>query len=96
MRVLALALFGVLCAVVWTPALLFSTGNPSVLPNPIHQVRAPTSRLHRERFEGKGVSTSCVSPPGPLSISYDHVGCLKARAFQPAPERAHHSPIAAN
>ena len=22
---------------VWTPALLFSTGNPSVLPNPIHQ-----------------------------------------------------------
>jgi hypothetical protein len=34
-------------------------------------------------FEGKGVSTSRVSPPGPLSISYGHVGCLKARAFPP-------------
>ena len=31
---------------------------------------------HRGWFEGKGVSTS----PGPLSISYAHVGCLKARA----------------
>jgi hypothetical protein len=29
-------------------------------------------------FEGKGVSTSRVSPPGPLSILYSHVGCLKA------------------
>jgi hypothetical protein len=34
-------------------------------------------------FEGKGISTSRVSPPGPLSISYGHVGCLKARAFPP-------------
>jgi hypothetical protein len=34
-------------------------------------------------FEGKGVSNSRVSPPGPLSISYGHVGCLKARAFPP-------------
>jgi hypothetical protein len=35
-------------------------------------------------FEGKGVSTSRVSPPGPLSVSsYGHVGCLKARAFPP-------------
>jgi hypothetical protein len=34
-------------------------------------------------FEGKGVSTSRVSPPGPLSISYGHVGCLKAEAFPP-------------
>jgi hypothetical protein len=24
-----------------------------------------------------------VNPPGPLSISYGHVGCLKARAFPP-------------
>ena len=32
-------------------------------------------------FEGMGVSTSRVSPPGPLSISYGHVGCLKASAF---------------
>jgi hypothetical protein len=35
------------------------------------------------RFEGKGVSTSRVSPAGPLSISYAHVGGLKARAFPP-------------
>jgi hypothetical protein len=34
-------------------------------------------------FEGKGLSTSRVSPPAPLSISYGHVGCLKARAFPP-------------
>ena len=33
--------------------------------------------------EGEGVSTSRVSPPGPLSISYGHVGCLKAGAFPP-------------
>jgi hypothetical protein len=33
--------------------------------------------------EGKGVSSSRVSPPGPLSISYGHVGCLTARAFPP-------------
>jgi hypothetical protein len=37
----------------------------------------------RGLFEGKGVSTSRVSPPGPLSISHGHVGCLKARAFPP-------------
>jgi hypothetical protein len=30
-----------------------------------------------------GLSTSRVSPPAPLSISYGHVGCLKARAFPP-------------
>jgi hypothetical protein len=36
-------------------------------------------------FEGEGVSTSRVSPPpGPLSISYGHVGCLKTRAFPPS------------
>jgi hypothetical protein len=29
-------------------------------------------------FEGKGVSTSRVSPPGPLSVSFGHVGCWKA------------------
>jgi hypothetical protein len=28
-------------------------------------------------------TTSRVSPPGPLSVSYGHVGCLKARAFPP-------------
>jgi hypothetical protein len=30
-----------------------------------------------------GVSTSRVSPPGPLSIAYGHVGCVKASAFPP-------------
>jgi hypothetical protein len=34
-------------------------------------------------LEGKGVSTSRVSPPGPLSISYGHVGCFKTRASPP-------------
>jgi hypothetical protein len=34
-------------------------------------------------FGGKDLTTSRVSPPGPLSISYGHVGCLKARAFPP-------------
>jgi hypothetical protein len=34
-------------------------------------------------FECKGVSISSVSPPGPLSISYGHVGCVNARAFPP-------------
>jgi hypothetical protein len=38
---------------------------------------------HPGLFEGEGVSTSRVSPPAPLSISYGHVGCLKARAFPP-------------
>jgi hypothetical protein len=42
-----------------------------------------TTWTHRGWFEGSGVSTSRVSPPGPLSISYGHVGCLKARAFPP-------------
>ena len=32
-------------------------------------------------FDGKSVCTSRMSPPGPLLISYGHVGCLKARAF---------------
>jgi hypothetical protein len=45
-------------------------------------VMAPPGRI-RGWFEGKGVSTSRVRPPGPLSISYGHVGCLKARAFPP-------------
>jgi hypothetical protein len=31
----------------------------------------------------KGLCTSRVSAPGALSISYGHVGCLKARAFPP-------------
>jgi hypothetical protein len=34
-------------------------------------------------FDIKGLSVSRVSPPGPLSISYGHVGCSKARAFPP-------------
>jgi hypothetical protein len=38
-------------------------------------------------FEGEGVSTSRESPPGPLSISYGHVGCLKASAFPPPVSR---------
>ena len=38
---------------------------------------------HRGWMEGEGVSTSRVSPPAPLSISYGHVGCSKARAFPP-------------
>jgi hypothetical protein len=52
----------------------------------------------RERFErwahlgilqvyvwhhSEGFVAPRVSPPGPLSISYGHVGCLKARAFPP-------------
>jgi hypothetical protein len=28
-------------------------------------------------------AVSRVSPPGPLSISYGHVGCLNTRAFPP-------------
>jgi hypothetical protein len=39
-------------------------------------------------FEGRGASTFRASPPGPLSIPYGHVGCLKARAFPPL-VRAH-------
>ena len=54
---------------------------------PRHNDRGLTSlraavRWHRW-FEGKGLSTARASPPGPLSISYGHVGCLKARAFPP-------------
>jgi hypothetical protein len=51
--------------------------------------RVSSTRFHSQYiascglFEGKGVSTSRVSPPGPLSMSYGHVGCLKARAFPP-------------
>jgi hypothetical protein len=30
-------------------------------------------------FEGKGVCTSRVSPPGPLSISYGHVGLFAGK-----------------
>jgi hypothetical protein len=33
-------------------------------------------------FEGKGVSTSRVRLPGPLSISYGHVGCLKQMVLE--------------
>jgi hypothetical protein len=56
--------------------------NPRGAPTP------PRSTLHLTtwscgRFEGKGVSTSRVSPPGALSISYGHVGCLKAGSFPP-------------
>jgi hypothetical protein len=41
--------------------------------------------LFEGNFKGnfKGVSTSRVSPPGPLSISSGHVGCSNARAFPP-------------
>jgi hypothetical protein len=51
-------------------------------------VMAPPGRIGGW-FEGKGVSTSRVSPPGPLSISYGHVGCLKGRFHLPCePTRA--------
>jgi hypothetical protein len=36
-----------------------------------------------EKVTSKGVSTSRVSPPGALSISYGHMGCWKTRAFPP-------------
>jgi hypothetical protein len=49
----------------------------------IHSVMATPGRI-RGLFEGRGVSSSRVSPPGPLSISFGHVGCLTAGAF-PAP-----------
>ena len=42
-----------------------------------------TTWAHGVGFEGKGLSTSRVSPPGPLSISYGHVRCLKAWPFPP-------------
>ena len=53
--------------------------------------RAPRSsrvalvRFHTPRvfYQWPRISTSRVSPPGVLSISYGHVGCLKARAFPP-------------
>jgi hypothetical protein len=48
-----------------------------------YSVASSISWSHRGWFETKGVSTSRVSPPGPLSMSYGHVGCLKARAFPP-------------
>jgi hypothetical protein len=37
----------------------------------------------RGLFEARGLSTSRVSPPGPLSTSYGYVGCLKPGAFPP-------------
>jgi hypothetical protein len=51
----------------------------------LSSIRQAQSSAYRIRgwFEGEGVSTSRVSPPGPLSISYGHVGCVKARACPP-------------
>jgi hypothetical protein len=72
-------------SVLWVGAFPIPPRSQLYAPPRFHLGAAPASITWSQRgwFEGGGVSTSRVSPPGPLSTPYGHVGCLKARAFPP-------------
>jgi hypothetical protein len=90
------------CAVVAAAGCSARAGSRSPAPpSPCHRTRRPTAPapsptpatlntiLSRGLFEGKGVSTSRVSPPAPLSTSYGHVGLFEGKARSPSLASTH-------